>query len=371
MAVVAAALALPLRDLAHLRRRVGALAEDRPAVYRMIDASGRVMYVGKAKHLRSRLLSYFRARYPEEKSARILQAATDIQWDYVPSEFAALLRELREIRRHRPTYNVRMNRTRRIGFIKVSGGPAPKVYVGRATDGQETRHYGPFSQLGRLREGIRVLNDLLRLRDCALGMSIAFAEQRDLFEPDRCAACVRHELGTCSGPCAGFVTETEYERQVWTAVDFLEGRAIAPLDHVIDSMAAAAEGQQYEIAARWRERFDALTWLLGACTRVQASLGALSFVYTDPGSHGDDRAYVILRGMVCAAAPAPHTPIERQAFRALVAEHSESDPEPGPIPTSVIDETLLVMSWFRRNPRAMKRTMPLNDWLTRSDRALR
>ena len=91
---ITSALVLPLRDQTQLKRRVSALTEDRPAVYRMLDAVGRVIYVGKAKQLRTRVMSYFRAKAPD-KAARILQAAHDIQWDYVPSEFAALLRELR------------------------------------------------------------------------------------------------------------------------------------------------------------------------------------------------------------------------------------------------------------------------------------
>ena len=99
-------LLLPITDLAALRRRVKLLAENRPAVYRMVDPAGRVLYVGKARKLRSRLMTYFRASYPDDKAARILHAAHDIQWDYQPSEFAALLGELRLIRKHRPAYNV-------------------------------------------------------------------------------------------------------------------------------------------------------------------------------------------------------------------------------------------------------------------------
>ena len=92
-------LALPLCDLEWLKRRVTNFSEDRPGVYRMIAPDGRVVYVGKAKKVRSRLLSYFRAPYPEDKAARILYAAADIEWDYVSSEFAALLKELRLIKR--------------------------------------------------------------------------------------------------------------------------------------------------------------------------------------------------------------------------------------------------------------------------------
>ena len=92
------AVPLPSTDLSQLLRRVRALTENRPAVYQMFDATGRVLYVGKAKRLRTRLLTYFRARYPDDKAARILYAAHEIRWDYVPSEFAAFLGELRQIR---------------------------------------------------------------------------------------------------------------------------------------------------------------------------------------------------------------------------------------------------------------------------------
>lgn len=360
---VGAALALPLGDITALKRRVAAVVENRPGVYRVTDYGGRVIYVGKAKRLRARLLSYFCASYPD-KAARILHAAADIQWDYQPSEFAALLAELRLIRQHRPPFNVRMNRRHRVAFVKVSGGPAPKIYVGAGPAGDDVQHYGPFTAVTRLKQSIRVLNDLLGLRDCALEMSIGYAEQGDLFAPQRRAACLRHDLGTCSGPCAGFVTAQAYHARVAQAIDLLEGRAVAPLDRVVDEMAAASNREDYEQAARWRARFDAVTWLLGACAQAQAMLDTLSFVYTDPGAYGDDRAYVIRRATVRAAAPAPRTPIEVEAFRALVEAHVGPEPS-GPIPPAAIDETLLILSWFRRHRGALRRTVPLAGWLDR------
>ena len=116
---------LPSTDLGQLLSRVRAVAENRPGVYQMVDATGRVLYVGKAKRLRTRLLSYFRASYPDDKAARILYAASEIRWDYVPSEFAAFLGELRQIRKLRPYFNHKGNRTRRAALIKIAGGPAP------------------------------------------------------------------------------------------------------------------------------------------------------------------------------------------------------------------------------------------------------
>ncbi|MBA2457747.1 MAG: nuclease, partial [Gemmatimonadales bacterium] len=157
---------IPSADLEQLRCRVRALAENRPAVYRMTDAAGRIIYVGKAKRLRTRLLTYFRAEYPDDKAARILYAATDIAWDYVPSEFAAYLGELRQIRRHRPHFNYRGNVTRRSVLIKMSGGPAPRIYAGGTVSRDDLRCYGPFQSLGRTLEAVRTLNDLLGIRDC-------------------------------------------------------------------------------------------------------------------------------------------------------------------------------------------------------------
>ena len=184
--------ALPATDLAALRNRIRAMAEHRPAVYRMVDTTGRILYVGKAKRLRTRLLTYFRARYPDDKAARILYAAHDIQWEYVPSEFAAYLAELRQIRRYRPRFNFALNRTRRAVFVKISRGPAPRITCGTTIAADDARCYGPFRSLGRTAEAVRTLADLLGIRDCAASMPIVFAGQGDLFDSTRRAACMRN-----------------------------------------------------------------------------------------------------------------------------------------------------------------------------------
>lgn len=360
----AAALALPATDLDALRERVRHFAEQRPAVYRMLDPLGRTIYVGKAKRLRSRLLSYFQAEYPEDKGARILYAAKSIEWDYVPSEFAAYLGELRQIQRHRPALNYQMNRTRRTVFIRVAGEPAPKVSSGGPPRRDEARCYGPYPSAGRVAEGVRTLNDLLGLRDCAPEMPIVFAGQTDLFDSPLRAACLRHDFGFCTGPCAGFVSADDYRRRAEAAVAFLEGRGIQPIDRVVEEMQRAAETAEFERAARWREKFEQLEWLLAATTRARSAVEMLSFVYRDPGAFGDDRAYLIRRGIVRATYPYPTTPLEIEAFGAVVREElALPSPAPGPLPHQHLDEILLVMAWFRRHPDAFRRTTPLEKWV--------
>lgn len=356
-------LPLPATDLGALRDRVRALAENRPGVYRMVDATGRVLYVGKAKRLRNRLLSYFRATYPDDKAARILYAANDLHWDYVPSEFAAYLTELRQIQRHRPHFNLKLNRTRRAVFVKLSGGSAPRITSGVAIGADDARCYGPFRSFGRTAEAVRTLADLLGLRDCAASMPIVFAGQGDLFDQSRRAACMRHEFGFCAGPCAGFVAEWDYRQRVEGAIAFLEGRTIQPIDRVVAAMQEAARRADFELAARWREKFEQLEWLFGAIVRARTAVDLLTFVYRDPGAFGDDRVYVVRRGVVRATFPSPATPIEQEAFRGVLADElARPDIPPGPLPVDSIDELLLIMAWFRAHPEAFRRTTPLEQW---------
>ena len=356
--------ALPATDLGALRTRVRAVAEHRPAVYRMLDSTGKILYVGKAKRLRARLLSYFRARYPDDKAARILYATHDVQWDYVPSEFAAYLGELRQIRRFRPRFNFALNRTRRAVFVKISRGAAPRITCGTTIGADDASAYGPFRSLGRTAEAVRTLNDLLGIRDCAASMPIVFAGQGDLFDAIRRAACMRHEFGFCSGPCAGFVAQWDYRQRVETAMAFLEGRSIQPIDRVVAAMQSAAERAEFEAATKWRERFESLEWLFGAISRARTAVDLLTFVYRDPGAFGDERVYLIRRGVVKASFPWPDTPIEHEAFRAVVrTEAAQPDGPPGPLPLDAVDEILLIMAWFRAHPEALRRTTPLSQWV--------
>lgn len=356
-------LALPATDPAQLRQRVRALAENRPGVYRMVDATGQVLYVGKAKRLRTRLLSYFRAEYPD-KAWRILNAAFDIQWDYTPSEFAAYLTELRQIRRFRPHFNYKGNHTRRSILIKVSGGPAPRVTSGATVTRDDVRCYGPYRSMGRTADAVRTLNDVLGLRDCAPTLPVVFAGQGDLFDAPRQAACMRHQLGFCTGPCAGFVAEWDYRRRVETAVAFLEGRTLWPIAQVVEAMQRAASQAEFEAAARWRERFEHLEWLLAATSRARIATELLTFVYRDPGTFGDDRAYIVRRGVVRASFPFPTTPIEHEAFRAAVAEEAaQPAPDGGALPIESIDEILLLTAWFRAHPEALRRTTAYEQWV--------
>jgi excinuclease ABC subunit C len=345
-------------QLAMMRALVRESARNEPGVYRMIADNGEIVYVGKSKQIRSRLMSYFRASYPEDKGARILREAARIEWDYEPSEFAALLRELRLIKQYRPRFNVAMKRdARHYSFIKISRGAAPRLNVVRGAGPDDASvYYGPFVGAQRVGEAVRELNDVLGLRDCRSDMPIFFADQRELFPLGRTPGCIRYEIKKCLGPCAGGCTVADYDRQLALARAFLDGSDAGPTDTLRRQMEAASDALEFERAAIFRDKLSRLEALREQFDRLRFAVETLSFVYDVGGCDGRDRTYVIRRGVVRAELDTPRTRRDRTAMRRLVDQIFGEAPTPGSsIPTHEIDELLLLSSWFRKFPDEMSR----------------
>jgi excinuclease ABC subunit C len=346
-------------ELRVLREQVRTSAADRPGIYRMIAGDGEVVYVGKSKKLRTRLLSYFRAAYPEEKGARIVREAAAIEWDYVPSEFAALLAEMRAIKRYRPRLNVALKRdARHFAFIKLTRGAAPKLLAVRGPSGDDNAtYYGPFHGARRLQESLRELSDALGLRDCRLTQRVVYADQAELaLAPVRTPGCIRLEIGRCLGPCAGACTASAYARQVRLARAFLDGESDDPLHTLRAEMEASADRLEFERAASLRDKLGRLEELREQFERLRFAIESLSFAYRVKGVDGDDRVYLIRRGRIRGEHAAPRTraqrralaEVERQVFGAL-------EPGGSRVPTHEIDELMLLSSWFRTHPDELKR----------------
>src|SRR3954463_3152996 len=346
-------------QLAIMRSTVKDGAADRPGIYRMLSSDGEVVYVGKSKRVRSRLLSYFRCAYPEDKGARILRSAETIEWDYTPSEFAALLQELRMIKRFRPRYNVAMKRDgRNYSFIKLTRGPAPKLLVVRGPTSEDADiYYGPFVGAQRVGEAVRELNDALLLRDCRTDLKMFFSDQTELFQLARTPGCIRHEIAKCLGPCVGGCSAGRYDEQVGLAKAFLDGSNDGPLEMLRGQMERLSEQMEFERAAIYRDKLERLEALRAQFGRLRFAVENLSFVYTVKGHEGDDRVYLIRRGVVRAELGKPRSPKDRRTMKQLVEDIFEQKEAPtATVPTHEIDELLLLSSWFRRFPQEMKRT---------------
>lgn len=333
-------------------------ARNLPGTYRMVAEDGEIVYVGKSKHVRTRLLSYLRAA-EDEKAHRIIARAATIAWEYAPSEFAALLQELELIKRFRPRFNVQHKRDRRYSFLKLAPGPAPKLFVVTAVADDAAAYFGPFRGRLRITEAVRELNDVLGLRDCALGTPMRFADQAELFAHARTPGCHRAELHLCLGPCAALCSAAEYNARVELARAFLDGNADEPLRWLDERMQGAAESWQFERAAALRDRARRLEALRDEFGRLREALEGLCFLYAVPGHDGDDRIYLIRRGTIRATLPVPRTGAERRRLARLAAD-CFSAPEAGGalVAKHQVDEILLIARWFRANPAERARTVP-------------
>ena len=347
-------------QLAAMRAEVRASCEDRPGVYRMLAPDGEIVYVGKSKSVRTRLMSYFRCG-PGEKGARIIREAARLEWDYTPSEFSALLEELRLIKRWRPRYNVQMKRdARHFAFIKLTRGVAPKLLVVRGAGADDAGYYyGPFRSAQRVNDAVRELNDVLGLRDCALDRRMHFSDQPELFQlMPRTPGCIRYEVQKCLGPCVAACSANEYDERLQLAKAFLDGADDLPLEALRCDMEQAAERLEFERAAYLRDKLRRLEGLREQFLHFRFAVESLSFVYTVPGFGGDDRTYVIRRGRVRAEAPTPATALDRARLDTTVHEiFARTEHAGAQIPSHEIDELLLLSAWFRKFPDEMARTV--------------
>jgi excinuclease UvrABC nuclease subunit len=349
-----------------LQAQVKAEVRKRPGVYRMVSPDGEILYVGKAKDLRTRLLGYFRAAFPAEKSARIIREAGEVQWDYHPSEFAALIEELRLIKKFRPRLNVMMKRdARHFAFIRVTTGPAPKFMVVRGAGNDEHgTYFGPFHGAWQLEEALRELNDVLGLRDCRLDQPMHFSDQRELpVGPVRTPGCIRFEIGKCLGPCVSGVSQRQYKARFSVARDFLEGRQDSPLNTLREAMEESSDRMEFERAAQLRDKMQRLESLREQFERLRFAVESLSFVYTVPGHGGDDRSYVIRRGRIRAELPAPQSVDEHNTLAGRAAEiFAPSELKSTTVPAHEVDELMLLSSWFRKFPAELERTVAAADF---------
>jgi excinuclease ABC subunit C len=346
------------RSQAKLERGMREHAPKLPGVYGMLDGRGRLIYVGKAKSLRARLLSYFRTNSRDPKAGRILGQTRTLVWEQADDEFAALLRELELIRRFRPRFNVvGQPGERRYVYLCLGKPPAPYAYLTREPTGKELARYGPLVGRGRADDAVRRVNDWFKLRDCPATVPLAFADQPELFpDGDRSPKCLRFDIANCLGPCGGLCTRREYGANVRAAKAFLDGRDRTLLKELTRRMSAAAAELRFEQATALRDRLQALAWLDDRLRFLRTARQGGSFVYPLTGPAGGTVWYLIHRGEVRAALREPRCQATRAAAAGVI-EKVFADPCDGGVTDRTVDSVLLVTGWFKKYPAEKERLL--------------
>jgi excinuclease ABC subunit C len=206
-------------------------------------------------------------------------------------------------------------------------------------------------------EAVRELNDVVMLRDCRTDLKMFFSDQTELFQLSRTPGCIRYEIDKCLGPCVGGCSAAQYDERVALARAFLDGADDGPLEVLRVKMERLSEEMEFERAAHYRDKLQRLEALRAQFGRLRFAVENLSFMYTVPGHEGQDRVYLIRRGVVRAEVVKPRSPKDRRTMKQLVEDiFSRPETPTAQVPTHEIDELLLLSSWFRRFPQEMRRT---------------
>jgi excinuclease ABC subunit C len=264
------------------------------------------------------------------------------------------------IQRIRPKFNVLgVPGFQRHHYVCIGKAPGAYVYVTSTPTGKEQGIYGPFVRRYQSEDAARRLNDWFKLRDCPQTVALHFAEQGELFDSDRAAKCMRHELGTCAGPCAGACTRKEYAVGVRGAKAFLDGRNRSILTALQEQMEAASAAFEFEKAMSLRDKLQAVQWIDDRLALLRHARNQNSFVYPLTGVDGRIRWYLIHRGQVQAVA-FPPTTTTAESVTVLLAATFTDHPAPAVLSDVAVDSVLLVAGWFRKytdeRPKLLTRT---------------
>ena len=220
----------------------------RPGVYRMLDAEGRILYVGKARSLKARVGSYFRADQLQPKVQALVRLVAGVEVTMTNSDTEALLLEHNLIKRHRPRFNVILRDDKSFPYLHISAHEFPRLSFYRGTRKLPGRLYGPYPSASAVHETQNQLHKLFRIRSC-----------KDSYFANRSRPCLEYQIGRCSAPCTGLITKDEYARDVQSAALVLEGRAADVTARIGREMDHAARQLDYERAATLRDQLAALT----------------------------------------------------------------------------------------------------------------
>ena len=217
---------------------------DAPGVYQMIGADGEILYIGKAVSLRNRVRSYFQDSAAHHiRTTAMVERVRDVRTIVVTNEVEALILEANLIKRHQPPFNVRLRDDKRYPYLKVTNEPFPRVVFTRFVKDDGARYFGPYTNAHGLRELIDLVRLVFPLRTC-----------REPIDGRRKRPCLQFHIKRCLAPCVGYQSEEDYDRMIDEVVLFLEGKQESLLARLQRDMVDAAEGFNFESAARLRDR---------------------------------------------------------------------------------------------------------------------
>lgn len=220
---------------------------QQPGVYRMLNAKGIVIYVGKAKNLKKRLSSYFRAQVDSIKTRALVSQIAQVELTLTHSETEALLLENNLIKAHRPKYNILLRDDKSYPYIILTEHKHPRLMSHRGARSVKGQYFGPYPNAGAVWQSLKLMQKIFPIRQC-----------EDNYYQARTRPCLQYQLKLCSAPCVGKISDTDYQEQVRLARLFLTGKDQQIIADLVQQMEQASQELAFEKAARLRDQIQAL-----------------------------------------------------------------------------------------------------------------
>lgn len=221
---------------------------NKPGVYQMFNADGKLLYVGKARDLRKRLASYFRQHNLPPKTHVLMRQVSSVETIITASDTEALLLEANLIKEHHPRYNILLRDDKSYPYLYLATDQEfPRLDFYRGSRKAKGRFFGPYPTAGAVRENLALLQKLFLVRQC-----------KDSFFRHRSRPCLQYQIKRCTAPCVGYISKEDYAKQVEHAILFLEGKNNKIVEQLEQRMDQASQQREYELAAQYRDKITQL-----------------------------------------------------------------------------------------------------------------
>ena len=226
---------------------------QKPGVYQFINDKGEIIYIGKAKNLRTRVRSYFQKnKYQTPKNQSMIKRILDLEWIVVSSEVEALLTEANLIKENKPHYNINLKDDKSFPYIRITKEAYPRIFITREIVKDGSRYFGPYTDVYVLRRSLKAVHKIFPIRSCD------FLLDKKTIQSLKVDLCLDYHIKKCDGPCQNLISEDEYNKMIKRVVSFLQGRTTETEVYINDQMLKAANDTRYEDAGMYRDQLNAI-----------------------------------------------------------------------------------------------------------------
>ncbi len=225
---------------------------QKPGVYQFFNDKEKIIYIGKAKSLRSRVRSYFAAKVDSPKTKALVKKIVDLQVIITQNEIEALVLENNLIKKHKPRYNINLKDDKSFPYIRVTNEPFPQIFSTRDIVQDGSRYFGPYTDVKNMKGALRMINKLFKIRSCKYFLG------PEVIKEKKVKLCLDYHIKKCDGPCEGLISEEEYNEMVGQVIKLIRGKTDELLNSLQKQMADAAKNLEFEKAAELRDKIEQL-----------------------------------------------------------------------------------------------------------------